>query len=155
MHILYFGLNSRTFRDINIPNSVQWFPLLTNLKTFPLKMDAVHESQWLTFGTNVGYLRLVAVLIQKCAIFHTVFSILSQRSYHTIFVCVCHSLSSAFVVVWVERHGQYTRVTVRNLYACERRQRKSLCMHAPLRPFQLWFQENLAWPWVEEQVFRW
>lgn len=39
------------------------------------------------------------------------------------------------------------RVTARNPYTCERRQRKSLHMHARLRPFQLWFQENLAWLW--------
>lgn len=62
-------------------------------------------------------LQLAAVLIQKCTVFCTTFSIMSQSNYYTIFVCVFRA-SSAFVVMWVDRQGQQMQVAARNLYEC-------------------------------------
>lgn len=44
IYILHCGLNSRTSRDRNIPNTLQRLPLLTKPATFPLRTDAVHQS---------------------------------------------------------------------------------------------------------------
>lgn len=85
-------------------------------------MLSVSVSKWAAYALRyyLRYFQLVALIFQKCTIICVTFSIMSQRRYYTIFVFVCYSLF-CFVVVWVDRHGQYMQVVVRNSYACEGR----------------------------------
>lgn len=58
---------------------------------------------------DLGSLTLLQLLVASSCTYlevHNIFSIVSQSSYYTIFICA-FSASSAFVVVWVDRHGQY------------------------------------------------